>query len=262
MDTCVVTLCDGNYFSRAKRTIEDIRSAGQYWGDLYLVAIDFVPNRNFLDFYKVKVKVYNHVDVTQLLEKIKDHPFTGGDGREFTKTAQWNKLLLFDQFWKYWKRIIFFDAGLRIFNKIDYFLSVPYEKSIVALDDSHPEDVKRFGCQLELSNKKIIGELIQKYGNILEERYFLNCCWICDTQIIEKNTLSDLLDLINRYPVCRTNEMGIMNIYFTFEKKIWKSLEINLGNDLILLDWSERDNKNWRNYVALKYPRSINFECL
>ena len=64
---------------------------------------------------------------------------------------------------------------------------------------------------------------------------------------------------MNQYPICRTNEMGIMNIYFNFIQQQWKPLELKITNDLMLMDWSERDGKTWRNYVGLKYPISLNF---
>lgn len=260
MSTVVVTLCDQKYFDKAKRTIQDIRSAGQYWGDLVLIAVDFEVDRNFVDFYKLIVKPVKHINTSTLVDKLKAHPFTGGDGRELTKLAQWNKLYCFDIYFQKWNQMIFFDAGFRIFNKVDYFIKVDYTNHIIAMDDAHPDGLKRFGCQLEqVSNKPVLDQLITMIPNVLDQKYFLNCCFIYDTKIINNNTLTDLINLMNQYPICRTNEMGIMNIYFSFIHKLWVPLELKITNNLMLMDWSERDGKNWRSYVGLKYPTTINF---
>ena len=127
MSTVVVTLCDIKYFDKAKRTIQDIRSVGQYWGDLVLIAVNFNPDQNFIDFYKLIIKTVKHIDTTMLVHQLKSHPFTGGDGRELTKLAQWNKLYCFDVYFKKWDQVLFFDAGFRIFNKLDYFINIDYK---------------------------------------------------------------------------------------------------------------------------------------
>ena len=51
----------------------------------------------------------------------------------------------------------------------------------------------------------------------------------------------------------KTNEMVIMNAYF---KDVWNPMQVYLRDGLVLFDWCERDGKNYRNYVALKYPRT------
>jgi len=138
---------------------------------------------------------------------------------------------------------------LRIFNRIDYFYPNFRANVIIALDDGHPEFTKKFDSQIELSNTEIVEKLKLIYD--IHSSYFLNCLFIFDTQLIQENTLSNLIELMNSYPICKTNEMAIMNIYF---HKNWVPLEIYLGHDLILFDWCERDGRKWNNYVALKYP--------
>ena len=79
--------------------------------------------------------------------------------------------------------------------------------------------------------------------------------------IIEESTYDDLFNLVDIFPICHTNEMGIFNIYWVGIKKKWKPLDIFIkdkeGKDKILLDWSERDGRNWQNYVSLKYPNGV-----
>ena len=263
MSTVVITLTDKNYFNKAIRTIQDIRSVGQYWGDLVLITIDFIPPTNFVDFYRLIVKTYAQLDVSTLLSKIREYPFTGGDGRELTKVAQWNKLYCFDSYFKKWEQALFFDAGFRIFGNLTNFIKLDYKNHILAMDDAHPEGVKRFDCQLEkVANPIALVDLKILIPDVLEQKYFLNCVFIYDTNIIDNDSLNTLITLMNRFPICRTNEMGIMNIYFNFILHRWKPLELRISDDLMLMDWTERDGKTWRNYIGLKYPSSIGFDCL
>ena len=67
--TVVVTLTDVGYFSRAKRTIIDIRSRGEYTGDLVLITVGFDAPSNFLDFYNVIQRRVEHINTDYLIEQ-------------------------------------------------------------------------------------------------------------------------------------------------------------------------------------------------
>lgn len=253
------------------RTIRDVRGPGRYWGPLVFIAIDFDPPQNFCDLYEVEVWRREKIDTSILDAQIQAHPFTTGDGRERTKTIQWSKIHAFDpEFAQRWQRVVFFDAGMRVFHSLDTLFEHPWRGSIVALDDSHPEDVKRFGCQLEKrGNPEALARLVELVkkagfvkGDLCDERYFLNCFWIYDTALCADSVHRDLLDLMERFPVFRTNEMGAMNVYFQMLRRAWKPLQIDMLGSAqpLLFDWSEREGRTWRDYVALKYPTTIGDE--
>jgi len=265
--TVVVTLSDQAYLPRAMRTIRDVRGPGRYWGPLVYVAVDFDPPGNFCDLYEVEIWRRRRIDTSVLDEKIRARPFTGGDGREHTKTAQWSKIHAFDpEFERRWQRLVFLDAGLRVFHNLEPVFAHPWEGSIVA----HSEDPKRFGSQLETrADPDALAQLVELVraaghvkGDLLDETFFLNCFWIYDT------TLNDgvhqrLCELMEGFPIFRTNEMGAMNVYFQMLRRLWRPLQIDrLGSDgrPQLFDWSETGARTWRDYVMLKYPTTINFE--
>jgi hypothetical protein len=248
----VVTYTDSSYFPRAMRTIEEIRTKGKYYGDLVVMTDgNFEIAKRYIQQMNIIIKEYPDIDVSNLLEKIKQHPFVNSDKREYTKTKQWNKLYVFDTFFKQWDYVLFVDAGLRIFDNIENFYPEFRINSLVAMDDGHPDFTKKFNCQIELTNTEFVENLKKIYD--IDSSYFLNCLFLFDTNIIKDSTLSELIDLMNTYPICRTNEMGIMNIYF---QKYWIPLQLSLPDGRILFDWSERGNKTWRNYISLKYPIS------
>lgn len=270
-DTVVVTLCDRAYLARALRTIRDVRGPGRYWGPLVFVTIDFDPPKIFCDLYEVEVWRRKRIDTAVLDAQIRAHPFTTGDGRERTKTIQWSKLWAFDpEFAQRWRRVVFFDAGMRVFRSLHTIFEHPWENSLVALDDSHPDDVKRFGCQLEKqANPTALARLAELVtaaghvkGDLSEERYFLNCFWIHDTSLCGDRAQRELFALMERFPIFRTNEMGAMNVYFQLLQRAWRPLQIDRAGagQPLLFDWSERDGRTWRDYVALKYPTTIGTE--
>ena len=61
------------------------------------------------------------------------------------------------------------------------------------------------------------------------------------TNLTDNQTLPDLLELMIRFPICRTNEMGIM--YFAFLRQVWRPLEMNRPSGLPLIDWTERGTR-------------------
>jgi len=247
---CVATYTDAKYLERAKRTIRDIRVKGQYFGDLVVMTDGlFKIDQRYINKMNLIVREYPDVDVSSLLPKIRSHPFNNSDGREYTKLKQWNKFYVFDTYFKQWDFVFFVDAGLRIFDNIEYFYPQFRENAIVAMDDGHPEFTKKFTSQIELSNISVVEKLKTIYD--INSSYFLNCLFIFDTSLITDHTLSDLIDLMNEYPICKTNEMAIMNIYF---HKSWIPMNIYLQRSKILFDWTERNGNSWNNYVSLKYP--------
>jgi len=270
-DTVVVTLSDQSYFPRASRTIHDVRGPGRYQGPIVFIAIDFEPPADFCDRYKVEVWRRGRIDTSVLDAQIHARPFTGGDGRERTKTIQWSKIHAFDpEFARRWRRVVFMDAGLRVFRDLAPIFQHPWERSIVALDDSHPDDTKRFGCQLETradpEAHERLGDLVKMAGcvagDLSDERYFLNCFWIYDTALSAEDLdgpFRGLCELMERFPVFRTNEMGAMNVYFQFLRRQWRPLQIDRQGQgrPLLFDWSERDGRTWRDYVMMKYPTTL-----
>ena len=275
MKTVLVTLTDKGYFTKCKRTIIDARSRGQWIGDLVLITVGFDAPRNFLDYYNVTQMRVEHIDTSGVLESYKQYPIRPtSDNREFGKLTQWDKFYVFDQYFTQWDKVIYVDAGLRIFDKISYLDEIPCKGVLMAPDDAPSYDTqKRFTVIIETDrNPPAVERLFQEYNKeILQKRYFLNCLWVYDTALLQKISVQELVDTMNKYPICRCNEMTIMNLIFTFKYNVWKAFPefvSHPGTDngiKRLFGWTERDrnygNTTWRNFCFLKYPSTINFDC-
>ena len=260
--TAFVTLCDRAYFPKALRTIEDLRTNGQWQGDLLLVAVDFEPSVETLTPFRVLVKRVEHLKTDDLVRALKETPIKAmADGRHFGKLTQWDKLQVFHPFFKAWKRICFLDAGLRVFHAVAPLLELPFENAILAPDDSDPYDNgNRLGCQLDLTaNPPVAHALLTAFGNDLaSERYFLNCIFVFDTALIDVCSQDDLVAAMNTYPISLTNEMGIMNLLFTIKHKVWKPFPQRTASGKYLFGWCElnyRERPPATEFHFLKYPR-------
>ena len=270
MSTVVVTLTDQGYFHKAKRTIMDVRSRGEWTGDLVLLTVGFDAPRNFADYYKVTCMRVEHINTDSLVEKYRSCPIRPTcDNREFSKLTQWDKFHVFRTAFQVWKRVIYLDAGLRVFDRIQILADLPCDGVIMAPDDAAPYDhEKRFGGIIETDrNPDVTDRLFQKYDrSILNQRYFLNCIWMYDTALLKHDLFNKLVTAMNDYPICRCNEMTIMNLIFTFTYNVWKPFPEWAHEGKRLFGWTEHDrdygsHTTWRDFCFLKYPFTINFDC-
>lgn len=270
MSTVVVTLTDLQYFEKAKRTIIDCRTRGQWKGDIVLITINFEAPKNWLDFYNVTAKKFNHIDTRPLLKQYEKCPLrTINDERHLLKMIQWDKFYVFHEYFKAWKKVIFFDAGLRIFDSIEFIDCIDCKNKIVVPDDAPDYDNdKRFERIIELgTNLEAENKLFNTFSrSILHERYFLNCIWVYDTVLLETITFDELVQAMNEYPICRCNEMTIMNLIFAYRHKVWSPFPEFASNGKRLFGWCEYDrnygtHNTWRNFCFVKYPVTIDMNC-
>ena len=267
MATVFVTLCDKAYFSRATQTIRDLRGVGQWTGDVVLIAVDFSPNSAWQQEYSVRLVSFPRVSTTSFLEALRETPLDPPtcDRREFEKLTQWEKLHVFDPFFGAWDRVVFLDAGLRVLDTVELLLALPWQGRVLAPDDNPGEDPsKTFRCQLSTRGApgRDAEALAKAYDPaLLDARYFLNCLWIYDAALLKTYSLkAEMLELVERFPIWRTNEMGVMNVVLCFQHGLWSPLPIfSTGRPTYLFEWCEsnRPGTTWRDYAALKYPMTL-----
>lgn len=260
--TAFVTLCDGKYFHRAKQTIKDLRTYGNWNGPIVLIEVDYTTPLEFISLFQVQCVSFPRIDVASYVNKLREKPFSHptDDGREYTKTTQWEKLHVFEPYFKQYERIVWVDAGLRILDDVDNLLALDWRGKFVAPDDTVGKS-HRFQVAVETENR--IDELAaatHTYNLDLNDAYFLNCIWIHDTSIPVE--MSDFLEGLH-YPIWRHNEMGVMNAVLHFKRKLWSPFPTKAVNGKFLFDWCELNrgsSAHWTEYCALKYPVTIRFD--
>lgn len=256
MSSVFVTLCDSSYYEKAKRTIHDLRTRGQWNGDIVLIAVDFRPED--LPEHVLLWEV-GHIDTSHLVDQLRQFPIRSqADNRHFGKLYQWDKLYVFHPCFTRWNRVVFLDAGLRVFDTVQPLLDLEWEGRFLAPDDSDPYDNgNRFECQVDLRGKPdAVERWLREFRDSLDKRYFLNCMFVYDTRLLNYVTFEHMMNLMNQYPICMCNEMGIMNMVFTFQLKVWEPFPQRVG-DKYLFGWNEanyREHPTWRNFHFMKYP--------
>lgn len=268
MDKTVFTLVtDYAYFRKAIITINDLRNIGKWIGDIILITIDFDLDIKYKNDNNIIEKKFNTIDKKNLIKEIGPNGFKNSDKRELFKLNQWEKLHIFDDYFLKWGRVIFLDAGLRVLDDVKYILELDYKNKILAPIDGkqltfNPNAI--FKHQLDYDNLDKINLVKNDFGeNIFEQTHMLNCMWIYDTNILKICNKEQLINAMNKYTVCRTNEMGIMNLLFHFKYKLWEKFPTHASNGKYLFEWCESNNNfhtTWQNYCFLKYPITITLD--
>ena len=262
--TAFVLVSDHQYFHKASATIRDLRTVGKWSGDLALITIDFNLDEQYKIDNNIIEQKFTSIDKTYLLQKIGTNGFENSDKREIYKLNQWEKLHVFDNYFLKWDRIVFLDAGLRVLDDVKCILDLDYKNKILAPIDgtqliTRSTDI--FRHQLDLNNTEVINLVKHDFGeDIFDSNFMLNCMWVYDTNILHICNKEQLIDAMNTYTVCRTNEMGIMNLLFHFKYKLWEKFPPISSNGKFLFEWCELNNNfhtTWQNYCFLKYPVSI-----
>lgn len=261
--TAFVTLTDRGYFSKARTTIRDLRTYGRWEGIIVLIVVDFMPTWDEIQDLGSNLVIYpvKHIDHTALWETWKKHPIRKqADDRHYKKVYQWDKLHVFTTFFKSWSRIIFLDAGSRVFRPVFPLLFLRYEGKIMCPDDSDPYDNgNRLACQFDFdANPDATVRFHKEFGvECLQSRYFLNCFFILDTSIIQEYTFDMMTKWMTEFPISCCNEMGIMNLYFNVKHNAWSPIPQKTNEGSYYFGWNEynyKEHPSADKFIVMKYP--------
>lgn len=254
----VVIVSDEKDHFRAQNTIVSVRTIGQWRGALTWITLGFEPDKEFIMKWNVDVMLRTAYNMSWLWELRQEFPFQNWDGRETKKLIQFSKWRVFDYEFRKYRSLLYLDSGIHISHPISPIFTIEHKGLFVAQDDRFPFDNpnKNFKAQWDehcMPHK--YKELETLCNNICNDwlntgGYFLNCMWLMDTSLIERDTQSILLGLLKHFPIAKTNEMAIMNIHFFPQ---WRPLPEKLG-DLRVFDWTERFGNITKDYILLKYP--------
>ena len=261
--TVFVLVTDEDYFNKAIVTIHDLRTTGDWRGDIAIITIGFDLNKNYEILYNLIEVKFPLIDKSNLLNKIGPNGFSNSDKRELNKLNQWEKLHVFDDYFLQWRRVAFLDAGLRVLDNVKYLLELNYTNRILAPNDASPNfrPDQVFKNQLSWDNVELMELVKRDFGiGILDSHHMLNCIWVYDTRILKICNKQQLIDAMNKYTLCKTNEMGIMNLLLHFKYDLWRPFPLKTSSGKYLFEWSELNHTfhtTWKDYCFMKYPVSI-----
>ena len=249
-NVCVVFVCDKNYFNKFVTTCNQLINIGKYVGNICLVVGDDLHNDEMLDCEFIKnnnilIKYFPNIPFSNEFLEINNKINT--DGRNITKRFQWHKLHLFNVFFKLWNYMFYVDCGMTIFDDISPILAEATEKTLLAHSDAYPSYEWKLHVQFDKENIEYFSNLNNKYN--LDIDYFQTGMMLYDTRIIEEDTYDNLLHLSYEYPISRTNEQGIIALYFTNIKPLFKQIKTH-NESTYFYDCLSRDTNN--KYIMLK----------
>jgi hypothetical protein len=247
---CIIFVCNLNYINNFISSYEQLLNNGKYKEDVCLIIGNDLYNTEIIEKIKDKYPLliikyfedfyFNH-NFYEINNKVKS------DGRNLTKRFQWHKINVFDIFFKKWQYILYIDSGMNIYNNIEYIIQQKEENTIIAHYDGYPNFEWKLRDQFDNTLDKFI-DLNTKYN--LNIDYFQTGMMLFDSNIINIETKNNIYKLAILYPISKTNEQGIIALYFTNIDKRFKPLKIN-NNFYNLYDYNIRDNT--KDYIMTKY---------
>lgn len=217
----------------------NLRINGNYKGDVIILTNHLNPT-----FFITFLKNYKHIHILRF-RKIKFSRSTcnkylsldtnNQPNRFKYKNFQWFKLNLFHQKLKKWQKILYLDINLTIHEDINDFISIDVKNKFLAKADGYPEYKRNLSSQFDMNKPESAS--LSKNFDLNDNRYFQTGLLFYDTNIIESNTIKDILKIANQYPLSITNEQGILNLYFQKRKNIYKELPEYLNEEIIYYYW-------------------------
>lgn len=229
----------GNFkylYKNFSRIFNELTINGNYKGDILIITSLFAPtiliketrgkNVHILRFKKIKF----NKKAEYLLSNLSKKP-----NRHVTKNFQWHKLYLFHEKLKKWKYVFYLDINMTIHHDINELLNIKPSNKLLAREDGYPEFKWKLKNQFD-SNQALYKKLSKNY-NLENQKYFQTGLMFFDTSIIKSQTLDEIISLVNKYPISVTNEQGILNLYFMYEKNIYENLIHELGGKITYFYW-------------------------
>ena len=225
-----------NYFNNL---YDQLRGNGKYQGEILIITTKFTPCfliRSIRKKNNVKVLRFKNIKFDKITETELNNLETFNDpNRNLTKKFQWHKLHLFDEHMKNWDYVFYLDINMNIHSDINRILSITPDNCFMARADAYPSYDRELKTQFDQTHPLYL-ELEKKYDLTVND-YFQTGVMYFDTKIISEHTKNKIINLVNKYPITRTNEQGILNLYYYLEKKKYKELPSKIDGYTTYFYW-------------------------
>lgn len=247
--TCVVFICDTQYFDKFINTYTQLITVGRWSGDVCLVVCDELYESpqlaDFVSQNKIIVKYFEPIVFPP--EFVQSQTSLNRADHWNKKMFQFNKLYVFDMFFKQWDYIFYLDCGIHIFSDITPIVQCAEPGKVLAHSDTYPKYNNTLNWQFD-SSTSLFRELQSQYN--LNGDYPQTTIMLYDTQIITPTTFRELVNLSIKYPISISNDQGILALYFTRIRPLWKQIPTENEN-VCFYDYLARVHKN-KPYIMLK----------
>ena len=225
MKICIVFVSNNKYLNKFKKTLNQLRSNGLYTGEVLLIIGDDLKDKKseLEKKYNIQIKYFPNIKFSDYFYKINDTVLT--DGRNKLKSFQWHKMYLFDVFFKKWDYIFYMDCGMKILRPIQPILDCKKKNKLLAHNDAYPTYLGKWKLKIQFDQTQpLFKKLSKKYE--LNIDYFQTGLLLFDTNIIHDKLFRYLYKTACKYPISRTNEQGIMALYFINIENKWEQIKM------------------------------------
>ncbi len=240
-NNCITVLADKNYIHFFEKLHNDIREVGKYTGDIVLLT-DRRTNCSKIRKINDKKIIIARFDKIKFSREANKELNKIPSGRNKSKPFQWHKINLFDNYFKQWNYIFYLDINMKIRGDINEILKLGKKGILYAPFDAYPNLDWKLGSQFNTKSKTY--ELLKQKYNLDNPKYFQTGILFFDSNLIEKNTKDNLIKLVEKFPISKTNEQGIMNLYFIYEKNVFSRFPVEISNDITYSYWRIRDRNS------------------
>ena len=262
MKEVIALMCNSTQIDRVAKTIHQIRTRGQYDGDIVLFFDEDLPRFEpiKLEFYKEKynliLKEFPKIDNSRMTDVLNRATQDWGYDAK-SKLFILHKFNVFDVYFKAWDKVFYIDAGMYIYHDLRRILDLDCSGTLLAHSNCYPQNYFRWNLhhQFNLNNEpEIVKKLYENFDMNITDN-FQATTLLFDTRIIEENTLQTLIDLMNEYPISKAVDQGTLCLYFICMRNLWKPMPL-MDKKGFLYDFWERFDYKYNDYVMLKYPRT------
>lgn len=247
---CTVLVTNDAFFDKLIQTLNSILSY-EYQGDICIVIGDDLLNSDKLNHPLLKLK-------NIIIKYFPDITFTEEFNNKFysmprdiywsQKKFQYHKLNIFNTFFKQWEYIFYIDAGMKIYSSIMPIINAKKPDKFLAHSDAYPDYNYNLKIQF-ISDDPTFNKLAKKYNFDID--FPQTTIMLYDTSIIDTNTFTDLVELAEECKISKTNDQGILALYFTNIKPCWEQIQLENESNWFY-DYLLRPNKTNKPHIMLK----------
>lgn len=234
----VAFVADFRYlYKNFPRIFKELREVGKYNGEILIITSFLTPTfliKEINKSNKVSVLKFKKLKFSRYAEKSLKN-LNSSPNRHLLRRFQWYKLYLFHEKLKKWKYIFYLDINMNIHSDINAILNIKPENNLLARADGYPNYEWLLESQFDTKHPKI--ENLRSNFNLNLNNYFQTGLLFFDTQIIQKNTLKQIIEIVEKYPLSITNEQGILNLYFIFINNKYEQLIQEIDERLSYYYW-------------------------
>lgn len=233
---CVVLICNKSYFPKFLKTFEALTTQGCYQGDICLVIGDDLVGDEALEAVKDRVIIKHFPDLEIASKR-----------SPYKSLFQYHKLHLFNTYFKQWDTVLYLDCGMHIFSDIRPILNLKRPQKILGHSDAYPRYFWKLRDQFH-QEELAYYKLAMRFN--LNGDYFQTTLLLFDTNLIQQQTFEELYRLAVEYPISRTNDQGIISLYFTQIVPVWEQIPLR-NKETFFYDFQKRNESD--PYIMIKY---------